>query len=157
MLSVKVTKTASGDEVSCVLQDDSLSNMLELEVGFRIGWIASAMGGWIARSNWPESKRIYTDAILKSLQAFLPSFTDKNFSELMNLPCFSSRAAYLLEKTRDNDSIPRKEIIRENIGLGFGSCAYFSSKKKIPDLTTLYEHIEKHKRYQTDPSAELII
>lgn len=153
MLSVKITKTASGDEVSCVLQDDSLSNMRELEVGFRIGWIASAMGRWIARSNWPESKRIYTDAISKSLQTFLPSFTDVDVAELMNLPCFTSRANYLLEKARETPAALGKEVVRENIGLGFGSFQFFDSKK-TPDLTVLNEHLKKHKRYQVVPSAE---
>lgn len=143
MLTVKITATPTSDEVSCILLENSLAEMRKIPPTFCLGWILGAIGRWTARSNYPNSIRIETDALFQSLQLNLPLFTAGNFNELLNLPCLSSRSQYLQTLLRpDEDSSETNQTDLRDIGAGWGCFQFFDSKKTTPDALTVLRHLE---------------
>lgn len=139
MLSVQREKAKNKTLVSCVLTANSLTDMSQLSPPFCIGWILAAVGSWTARSNLPDGVRIESDAVIKSIQVFLPSFNYHDMTKVLALPCWSSRCDFLFARLAletDTNSMTRKDM-----GLGFGCFSFFDGNKATPDLGDVQNRI----------------
>lgn len=144
MINLKLQKSEQGTQVSCVLEQSSLTEMAKLDPLFSIGWIVAALGAWIARSNRPGNIRVETDAVFVSIKTHIPSFTHEEFERLSSLECFTSRSDYLKDKLLS--SYHRRDATEncsKMIGVGWTSFNYFDSLRIVPSIDMIESHVNK--------------